>query len=108
MRKKQQIEKMAHLMCANYDDESGFCGACGICDHDCWSYREATHLYDMGYRKASEVRAETVRKMVAQFKKPFAETDELCKDDKSEILLPASLVLKLLDKIAKDILDGEP
>lgn len=54
MSREKQIEEMAHLMCANYDGESGLCGDGTMCDHDCWAYREATHLHNAGYRKQSE------------------------------------------------------
>lgn len=53
-KEKQQIEEMARFMCANYDGEKGSCGDGMECDHDCWAYREATHLYTAGYRKQSE------------------------------------------------------
>lgn len=49
--------------------------------------------------------ADTVRKIVKKFKQPFDETEELCRDDPSEMLVPASLVLALLDKVAKDVLE---
>jgi hypothetical protein len=52
--KEKQIEEMARFMCANYDGEKGSCGDGMECDHDCWAYREATHLYNAGYRKQSE------------------------------------------------------
>lgn len=55
MTEEKQIEEMARFMCANYDGEKGICGDGMECDHDCWAYREATHLYTAGYRKQSEV-----------------------------------------------------
>ena len=54
MKKEKQIEEMVRLMCANYDGEKGLCGDVIECNHDCWAYREATHLYNADYRKQSE------------------------------------------------------
>jgi hypothetical protein len=54
MTEEKQIEEMARFMCANYDEEKRLCGGGLECDHDCWAYREATHLYNAGYRKQSE------------------------------------------------------
>lgn len=53
MSEEKQIEEMARFMCSNDAGEAN-CADGSKCDFDCWSYREAEHLYNAGYRKQSE------------------------------------------------------
>jgi hypothetical protein len=57
MSRDKQIEEMAEAICGLKTSDGCLCDG-GYCNHNCSAYEKAKHLYNAGYRKASEVARE--------------------------------------------------
>ena len=102
MRKQEQIEEMAKLMCIDTSNR-GECEKCSFKPHkvfefihQCSKYDNAETLYNVGYRKADEVRKETAEKFAEKLKEKI--------DNQQYILLPTATVKYMTDEIAKEII----
>ena len=57
----KQIEQMARVTCQMYTRQyEKRCAGVGECDYKCLHYQRCEALYDMGYRKASDVAREII------------------------------------------------
>lgn len=65
MEKEKQIEEMAKITCQMYRrEEAKKCAGVQNCDCKCLQYNRCEALYNLGYRKASEVAREIIKDLV--------------------------------------------
>lgn len=102
MTKQEQIDEIAVLGCVRnpkaYTAEE--CGKCGFKQGMCNAYRHAEALYNVGYRKAEEVRKETAEEILQYL---YDKCFELGEDGKCSLLCDVIHILHLAKQYGVEI-----
>ena len=106
MSREKQIEEMAKKICPciyNHND----CESCDLYEHEsCLPFNIARELTDNGYRKADEVRADTVQKMRSAIEKHYSRPQYKPTREHPTKHTQIDYMLSVIAQIAKEMLEG--